>query len=205
MLDSDLLVGLDDIARRLGLKRLQNVHYYVRTDPTFPQPIGNVGVMGVWSWPDVEEWASTKKFRKRNPPIQAPRAADFQAALDRLAAELGRQDAELVGAYEIAHRLGFERTMSVHQLMRDQASGFPAAVARIDPARTTWIWWWPDVEKWASEHYPDRIKAWREILLSDPLTRQEKGAAPLAPADQGESVKSVDSKKANKRKKVVSW
>lgn len=206
MLDSDLLVGLEDIALRLGLKRLQNVHYYVRTDPTFPQPIGNVGVMGVWSWPDVEEWARTKTFRKRTPPVHAPRAADFQAALERVAAELGLHAEDLVGAYEIGHRLGFERTMAVHGFMRDGASGFPAEVARIDPARATWIWWWPDVESWAELRYPDRIEGWRTIVLNEQISGQENGRAPAASRMKGEAVgESVPASKAGKasrRKKV---
>ena len=147
----------------------------------------------MWSWPEVEEWAATKTFRKRTPPIRGPRSADFAEAVERLAAELGLQPAEaadLVGAYEIGVCLGFEfDTMRVHTLMRDEESGFPAAVQRIGPAGGTWIWWWPDVEKWAEEHYPERIGAWREILSAEPPTGNENGAAP--PATAAEPKKAV--------------
>ena len=178
-----MLVGSTDVVARLGLKRIENLHYYVKNDPTFPQPLGNIRGALLWSWPDVEDWARAKKFRQRNPPIHAPRSKDFQAAMERLARERGMepdQAAELVGVYEIAHRLKFERTMSVHRFRRDKESGFPAAVARIDPSRGTWIWWWPDVEKWAEEHYPDRIKAWREILLAEEPAGNDNGTAPTS-------------------------
>ena len=183
MLGNDLLVGSDDIAKRLGFKRLQNTYYYIVHDPSFPAPLHTIRGAKVWSWPEVEEWAATKTtFRKRNPPIRGPRAADFAEAVERLAAERGLQPAEaadLVGAYEIGVCLGFEfDTMRVHTLMRDEESGFPAAVQRIGPAGGTWIWWWPDVEKWAEEHYPDRIETWRTLVLEDQArTEEQNGAA----------------------------
>lgn len=201
MLDSDLLVGSFDIAKRLGLKRIQNVHHYVKNDPTFPAPMANIGGSMLWSWPDVEEWAATRTFRQRTPPVHAPRSKDFQAAMERLGLELGRKPSDLVGAYEIAHRLGFQRTMSVHQLMRDESSGFPAAVARIDPARATWIWWWPDVEKWAEEHLPDRVEAWRKILADEPLTGQDEAVATGRP-EEAAAGEWVGSDKAKARKRV---
>ena len=203
VLDSDVLVGSTDIVARLGLKRIENLHYYVKHDPTFPQPLGNIRGALLWSWPDVEDWARTKRFRRRTPPVHAPRSKDFEAAMERLAGELGldpAQAVDLVGVYEIAHRLKFERTMSVHRFRRDKTSGFPAAVARIDPSRATWIWWWPDVEKWAEEHYPERIKAWREILSAEQSTGNENGEAPAAPAEEQTVKKAVGATKAAKKK-----
>ena len=190
MLDNDLLVGSTDIIARLGLRSRKNLHYYITNDPTFPRPLGTIGPATLWTWPDIEAWAATKTFRKSNPPVHAPRSRDFQAAMVRLGEELEREPQDLVGCYEIAHRLKFTRTMDVHRLMRDKTSGFPKAVARIDPSRATWIWWWPDVEKWADEHDPDRIKAWREILLADDSAGNDNGTSP-APTKQTQKKKSV--------------
>ncbi len=59
--DVDQLVVARTIAERLGFKRVQLVHYYYRSDDTFPRPVFTVseGVGGalVWYWPDVERWA----------------------------------------------------------------------------------------------------------------------------------------------------
>jgi hypothetical protein len=154
------------------VKSRRNLHYYIKTDPTFPVPLYQIGKTMLWTWPEVEEWAATKSFQKRTPPIHPPRSADFQLEVDRVAAEHGLDPEDLAGSYEIAHRLGFERTMMVHRLMRDRESGFPKAVSRINPGRSTWIWWWPDVERWAEANRPDRIKAWREVLAEHPLESQ---------------------------------
>lgn len=51
---------------------------------------------------------------------------------------------ELVGAAEIADRLGIDRK-SVHQL-RQRHDDFPDPVARL---RQAMVWAWPDVEAWA--------------------------------------------------------
>lgn len=59
--DVDLLVGAGEIVRRLGLKRVQELHYYRRSDPTFPPAVFRVaearGGAHVWYWPDIERWA----------------------------------------------------------------------------------------------------------------------------------------------------
>ncbi len=183
MLDNDLLVGSTDIVERLGLKSRQNVHFYLNSVPSFPRPLATFGGVMVWRWPDVEDWAATYKFKRRNLPVHPPRSPDFQAAMDRLAAELGiapDRAVDLVGCYEIGHRLRYERSMDVYRLAQDETSAFPATVAEIDASRSTGIWWWPDVEKWADEHEPDRIRAWREILLTESPTGHENGAAPPA-------------------------
>ncbi len=203
MLENDLLVGSTDIVERLGLKSRQNVHYYLSDVPTFPRPLGTLGGVMLWRWPDIEDWAATYKFRQRNPPVRAPRSPDFQAAMVRLAAELGIEPdraSDLVGCYEIAHRLRFERSMVVYRLARDETAGFPASVAMIDASRATGIWWWPDVEKWADEHEPERIRAWREILLAEPPPGHENGATPAAPAKNQTADKPVGATKAAKQK-----
>ncbi|MGH9165313.1 MAG: hypothetical protein ACRDZW_07380 [Acidimicrobiales bacterium] len=62
--DVDLLVGAGEIVRRLGLKRVQELHYYRRSDPTFPPAVFRVaearGGAHVWYWPDIERWARRK-------------------------------------------------------------------------------------------------------------------------------------------------
>lgn len=51
----------------------------------------------------------------------------------------------LVGAGEIADRLGLAHVTSVHNLMRRHAD-FPSPVAVVGRVR---IWVWPDIERWA--------------------------------------------------------
>lgn len=185
MFDNDLLVGSADIVERLGLNSAKNVHYYLNNVPSFPRPLGTIGGVMLWRWPDIEDWAANYTFKRRNPPVHAPRAADFQAAMARLADELGIEPGravDLVGCYEIGHRLRYAKTMDVYRLTRDDTAGFPAPVAEIDASRATGIWWWPDVEKWADEHEPERIRAWREILVAEPPAGHENGAAPPAVA-----------------------
>jgi hypothetical protein len=55
--DVDQLVGAEEIAERLGLKRYQHVHQIRRRDPTFPEPVVTLRRAMVWNWPDVERWA----------------------------------------------------------------------------------------------------------------------------------------------------
>ena len=57
-----------------------------------------------------------------------------------------RVDVEkLVGAAEIADRLGYKRAVYVHDLRRRDPD-FPAPVAKLKAAL---VWDWADVEKWA--------------------------------------------------------
>ena len=53
---------------------------------------------------------------------------------------------ELVGAAEIAARLGVKRLQVVHDWRR-RHSGFPRPVATVS---RTLIWYWPDVRRWAA-------------------------------------------------------
>lgn len=52
---------------------------------------------------------------------------------------------DLVGASEIAQRLGLTRVQRVHEL-RARSQDFPEPVAALTQAL---VWNWPDVEKWA--------------------------------------------------------
>jgi hypothetical protein len=62
---------------------------------------------------------------------------------------MGRQiDADqLVGAAEIAERMGVSLPQAVHN-WRVRHDDFPEPVAML---KTALIWYWPDVEKWAIE------------------------------------------------------
>ena len=61
-----------------------------------------------------------------------------------------RVDVEsLVGAREIADRLGFKHPQHVHHYLRHDPK-FPRPVAAIGgPTLKTMVWAWPDVERWA--------------------------------------------------------
>jgi hypothetical protein len=61
--------------------------------------------------------------------------------------ELAVDARDLVGAAEIAEKLGFKHPQSIHTLRRRHA-GFPAPVARLKRA---YIWSWALVERWARE------------------------------------------------------
>jgi len=52
---------------------------------------------------------------------------------------------DLVGATEIAHRLGVKRPQVVYDWTRRHAD-FSQPIARL---ATAMIWSWPDVQKWA--------------------------------------------------------
>lgn len=64
-----------------------------------------------------------------------------------VAGKMGRQVdvEELVGAAEIADRLGLALGQTVHDWRRRHAD-FPQPVARL---RMGIVWFWPDVEAWA--------------------------------------------------------
>lgn len=62
--------------------------------------------------------------------------------LEQHLAELG---AQLVGAHEIADRLGVARPQVVHAWRR-RHDDFPAPLAEL---RMGLVWWWPAIERWA--------------------------------------------------------
>lgn len=73
--DVEKLVGTAEITRRLGLRRVQDVHYFQRTDASFPKPVFRLGQSRgggyVWYWPDVAKWARRNgrlaRERKQDP------------------------------------------------------------------------------------------------------------------------------------------
>ena len=52
---------------------------------------------------------------------------------------------QLVGASEIARRLGAKQRQAVH-LWRKRYEDFPEPVATLDMGL---VWYWPEVERWA--------------------------------------------------------
>ena len=52
---------------------------------------------------------------------------------------------QLVGAAEIAERLGVARSQTIH-VWRARHADFPEPVAEL---RQAMIWYWPDVAEWA--------------------------------------------------------
>ena len=52
---------------------------------------------------------------------------------------------QLVGAAEIAERLGVSNSQVIH-VWRGRHHDFPEPITRL---KTAMIWYWPDVEKWA--------------------------------------------------------
>lgn len=53
----DELVGTADIAHRLGVKRHQVIHDWIRRYSNFPAPVAEISGVKVFAWPDVEKWA----------------------------------------------------------------------------------------------------------------------------------------------------
>lgn len=55
----------------------------------------------------------------------------------------------MVGAYDIAQRLGWRHPELVHHYLNTDPT-FPRPVAAIGgPTRKTKVWMWPEVERWA--------------------------------------------------------
>lgn len=58
----DNLVGAAEIAKRLGVKRPNVVHDWIRRFPEdaehpFPAPVTTVSKVRIWNWHDIERWA----------------------------------------------------------------------------------------------------------------------------------------------------
>lgn len=51
------LVGTTEAARRLGYGHPQHIHWLRIHDPTFPDPVAEIGRQRVWVWEDVRRWA----------------------------------------------------------------------------------------------------------------------------------------------------
>ncbi len=56
---------------------------------------------------------------------------------------------QLVGSNEVAQRLGWRHPQYIHHV-RGADPSFPEPVATIGgPHLKTFVWYWPDVERWA--------------------------------------------------------
>lgn len=53
----DQLVGVTEIADRLGVKASSRVHDWRRRYEDFPAPVASLAMGLVWYWPEVERWA----------------------------------------------------------------------------------------------------------------------------------------------------
>ena len=86
MVDVDDIVPSKVIADRLGFKGPQAIHYYLRSDPTFPQPLfvqpDAAHPFRLWYWPDIEAWWAV---RRRRPPKAS--SAELELATERLATD----------------------------------------------------------------------------------------------------------------------
>lgn len=66
-LEVEHLVGSGEIAERLGIRRVQTVHWWRKSDATFAEPVAVLGAESgrrtyIWYWPDVEAWAVRRGF-----------------------------------------------------------------------------------------------------------------------------------------------
>ncbi len=140
--DVEHLVGARAIAERLGLVRVQAVHYLRRTDPAFPEPVWASRTQGgtgcVWYWPDVWKWARAAGYELAPLPKSVP-------GTRRIAVE------QLVGGRAIAERLGLRSVERVSAMRREDPS-FPAPVySSLDGPSAKRLWAWPDVWRWAKD------------------------------------------------------
>ena len=71
MVDVDQLASARTIAERLGFSGVHLVHYYFRSDDTFPEPVYVVPDMArpirLWCWPDVQAWWANRHHRQARP------------------------------------------------------------------------------------------------------------------------------------------
>ena len=56
-IDVEDLVGTQEIAARLGVRRPQVIHDWRRRHADFPKPLTRVSGVWVWSWRQVAAWA----------------------------------------------------------------------------------------------------------------------------------------------------
>jgi predicted DNA-binding transcriptional regulator AlpA len=57
LIDPADLVGAAEIATRLGLSHVQNVHAWRRRYEDFPKPVVELTMGLIWRWSEVEAWA----------------------------------------------------------------------------------------------------------------------------------------------------
>ena len=64
-LDVDQLVGVTEIAARLGVASPARVHDWRYRYPDFPEPVTKLSMGLLWNWPEVARWARDKGRLKR--------------------------------------------------------------------------------------------------------------------------------------------
>ena len=64
-LDVDQLVGVSEIAARLGAASPARVHDWRQRYDDFPEPVLQLAMGLLWSWPEVEGWARSRGRLKR--------------------------------------------------------------------------------------------------------------------------------------------
>jgi predicted DNA-binding transcriptional regulator AlpA len=56
----DQMVGVAEIAERLGLSQPKRVHDWKKRYADFPQPVATLKAGLVWDWRDIEKWHTEK-------------------------------------------------------------------------------------------------------------------------------------------------
>jgi predicted DNA-binding transcriptional regulator AlpA len=69
LVDIDLLIGAEEIARRLGVAAF-TVYNWRKRGLSFPEPVFTMSRVAVWYWPDVEAWATETG---RLPVVEMPK------------------------------------------------------------------------------------------------------------------------------------
>ena len=64
-LDADQLVASGEIGGRLGVRRVQTVHWWRKSDATFPTPVAILGADSgrrtyIWHRPETKAWARSR-------------------------------------------------------------------------------------------------------------------------------------------------
>ena len=71
-IDADDLVSASMIADRLGVARASQIHDWRYRDLGFPDPVVDLGSVLVWSWREVEAWATETGHPVRQGRSSAP-------------------------------------------------------------------------------------------------------------------------------------
>jgi len=148
-LDVGHLVGAGQAAERLGLVRVQALHYFRNSDATFPDAVywtaRGRGGTGVWYWPDIWRWAKASGrvefVRTPLPPLRRSSPLPVR-----------RVDVDdLIHGHRISQRLGLQGPRSFHLYVTNDPT-FPPPVFSSNGGRWgTRLWAWPDVARWARQ------------------------------------------------------
>jgi hypothetical protein len=138
------LVGANEAAERLGLRRVQRLYELRRAKPDFPDPLYRTspgrGGTGVWYWPDIWRWARASG---------RPEFADLPPLRRSSPLPVRRVDVgDLIAGKAMGERLGLRHPRSFHVRATTDPT-FPAAVWSSNGGRGgTRLWVWTDVARW---------------------------------------------------------